>query len=66
MNLKDRQFIVSKTFELKIRPAFHRWLLVDDIMTTGASLFGCARLIREAVPDCRIQAYVVARQKKLL
>lgn len=35
-------------------------LLVDDVLTTGATLVSCAETIREAVPSCRISVATLA------
>lgn len=66
MNSRDRKLMISKIFSLKQTPRPNRLLLVDDVMTTGASLFACANLIKSESPQCQIEAFVVARQKKLL
>lgn len=66
MNSRDRKLMISKIFSLKRIPRHNRLLLVDDVMTTGASLFACASLIKSESAECQIEAFVVARQKKLL
>lgn len=35
-------------------------LLVDDVLTTGATLVNCARAIHAAIPDCRISVVTLA------
>lgn len=35
-------------------------LLVDDVLTTGATIISCARAILDAVPDCRISIATLA------
>ncbi len=40
-------------------------LLVDDVLTTGATLTSCARTILEAAPDCRISIATLAVSRKV-
>ena len=35
-------------------------LLVDDVLTTGATLLSCAETILRAAPDCRLSVAVLA------
>lgn len=38
-------------------------LLVDDVLTTRATMISCGRTILEAVPDCRLSVAVLAASK---
>ena len=35
-------------------------LLVDDVLTTGATITSCIKAIRDAVPDCRVSVAALA------
>jgi predicted amidophosphoribosyltransferase len=36
-------------------------VLIDDIVTRGATLIGCANRLADAFPECRIRAFVAMR-----
>lgn len=39
----------------------HHILLVDDVFTTGSTLIVCSRKLLEAMPDCRISVFALAK-----
>lgn len=39
----------------------HHLLLVDDVFTTGSTLIVCSRKLLEAMPDCRISVFALAK-----
>lgn len=41
-------------------------LLVDDVLTTGATIISCANAIVRAVPDCRISVAVLAVTRHII
>lgn len=41
-------------------------LLVDDVLTTGATLVSCITAIRKALPDCRISVATLAVSDKII
>lgn len=59
---KERWDNVEGIFRVKHpeRLAGHHLLLVDDVLTTGATLLSCAETILKAVPDCRLSVAVLA------
>lgn len=40
-----------------------RLLVVDDVLTRGATLLGCASCLREAYPDAEIRGFAIARTR---
>lgn len=57
----DEIFAVRKPEKLRNKHI----LIVDDVLTTGATLSSCARAILKAVPSCRISIATVAVAGKL-
>lgn len=49
---------------LRFNPSIHHpkeIVLIDDIVTRGATLIGCASILRKQFPDAKIRAFVVMR-----
>jgi ComF family protein len=62
----DRWENVAGIFGLRAphRLAGKHLLLVDDVLTTGATLESCAETIRHVLPNCRISAVTLAASSK--
>ena len=55
-------FVVKETVARQVRRA-HPWVvLIDDVMTTGATLAGCAAALQAAGAEC-VSALTVARER---
>jgi hypothetical protein len=54
-----------RSFAVKPTPrATRRYLLVDDVVTRGATLLGAARRVRMACPGAQIEAFALAHVEK--
>lgn len=62
LDRRQRREMISKSVHYREGSAdgFSRILLIDDVMTTGASLLHCLGLLEAA--GCSVRAYVIARQ----
>lgn len=58
----DRLFVVRRSDKLRGRHI----LVVDDVLTSGATLTSCISTIVEAVPDCRISVATLAVTRRIL
>lgn len=47
LGIGDRKLNVSEAFSVSSSPPYKRYLIVDDVLTTGATLAGCAFALRE-------------------
>ena len=58
----DRWRNVEDKFAVRLPEAFagRHILLVDDVFTTGATIFSCADAVLRAAPDCRISVATLA------
>lgn len=66
--LRERAANVENAFAVR-RPdrlAGRHVLLVDDVMTTGSTLFACASEVVRGVPDCRISIAALAVSRRAL
>ncbi|WP_295936222.1 phosphoribosyltransferase family protein [uncultured Alistipes sp.] len=65
---RDRAQNVDQAFAIRHaeRLADRHVLLVDDVFTTGSTMFSCAGEILNAVPDCRISIAALAVSRREL
>lgn len=57
MNNSRELFAAKKVGEIDHR----HFLIVDDVFTTGSTLLVCAQKLREAMPECKISVFALAR-----
>lgn len=53
--------LVHQTLGTPILLVPTRVLLVDDVVTRGATLLGAASRIKEAFPDCEVRGFALVR-----
>lgn len=57
----ERMRNVENLFRV-VRPIpYHHILIIDDVLTTGATLYSCAKAILDAQPDTRISILTLAK-----
>lgn len=53
----DKIFIANRVGEL----AHSHFLVVDDVFTTGSTLLVCTKKIHDAMPECRVSVFALAK-----
>ncbi len=53
----DKIFAANRVGEL----ACCHFLIVDDVFTTGSTLLVCAKKLHEAMPECRVSVFALAK-----
>ncbi len=67
LSRNERLINLKESFKLNTKKLkninSHNFLLVDDVLTTGATLNECAKTIKEGIPNSKVYALVIASSK---
>ncbi len=60
-SVDDHYASIEVCAEFPLGGSANEFLLVDDLVTRGATFLACAALLREAIPEASVRAFAVAR-----
>lgn len=64
LTLGDRPTVVEHINSIKVKPGIHqpnRIVLVDDLITSGTTMLGCANVLQKAFPNAEIVGFAAIR-----